>query len=533
MGLSEALGRIAVRHAHVLVAEVPGHWVTRAAVERHVLSRGWRLAVSPADADILAVCGPPPPHLEEPLHRLWGQLPGPRSRIQVESPQAAVPALLAAEEDLLDLTRQRADSRDRSPDRAATGHAHPGEHHAHERHAPHDHPGHDAAHPGPERRGGGGQHGGTAHQPQADHGTGANSVEVQEGTHRGGRTHDAHGHVGHVGHREPPHGGAEHTDDGGRGHGDDGHTGHGDHDPAAAGRQTGDGGAEHAGHEDMPSAGHGAMDHSGHAPRAGPDHADHEGMGHTAHGAMMHAGHAGMGHAGMAHGGMDMAPGGIPLAPGGEDRDGLEMDLLHLRLGPVLAYWPAGLVLRCTLQGDVIVDAEASLVAAADPAADAEPRHAPEDPRRFAARRCDNAASLLGLAGWADAASGARRIRDALLFTEDRDGPAGELHRLRRMVGRSWWLRWSLRRVGPLDAHQLAHRGLPEPMTGDVRDRLLAMLDRAAHSIAGRHPTGPPLGVPVDAIPDLVRGWDLATARLIVASLDLDPLAMDREVSDV
>ncbi|RZU76351.1 hypothetical protein EV384_4994 [Micromonospora kangleipakensis] len=278
----------------------------------------------------------------------------------------------------------------------------------------------------------------------------------------------------------------------------------------------------------MPSDGHGDMNHSG---RAGSEHAHHEGMGHAQHGAMM--GHGGMGHGGMAHGGMDMAPGGIPLASGGEDRDGLEMDLLHLRLGPVLAYWPAGLVLRCTLQGDVIVDAETSLVAADDRIAAAEPGHVPGDPRRFAARRCDNAASLLGLAGWGDAASRARRIRDALLFTDDLDRPAGELHRLRRMVGRSWWLRWSLRRVGPRNAHDLARRGLPTTMAGGVRDRLLAMLDRAAHSTAGQQPTGPPLRVPVDAIPDLVRGWDLATARLIVASLDLDPLAADREVSHV
>ncbi|MGV9807360.1 hypothetical protein [Micromonospora chersina] len=480
--MSEALSRIAVRHAHVLVAEVPGYWATRAAVERHVLARGWRLALSPADADILAVCGRPSPQLAEPLCRLWEQMPGPRARIEVESPQAVQPALVTAEEELLDLTRQRADSRDRSADQAATGHARPGEQHAHEGHAAHDRGGRDAAQPAPERRGGDGDHAGAAHEP-ADHGTQANSAESREGTPGEGSTHDSRGHVGY---HEPP----------------------------------------HPGHENGPSDGHGDMDHSEHADHAGSEHAHHEGTGHAAHDAMMHAGHGGM-----AHGGMDMAPGGIPLASGGEDRDGLEMDLLHLRLGPVLAYWPAGLVLRCTLQGDVVVDAETSLVAADNPTAEAELRHGSEDARRFAARRCDNAASLLRLAGWDDAASRARRIRDALLFTDDLDGPAGELHRLRRMVGRSWWLRWSLRSIGPLDAHDLARRGLPATMTGDVRDRLLGMLDRAAHRIAGQQPPGPSRRVPVDAIPGLVRGWDLATARLIVASLDLDPLAGDREVS--
>ncbi|WP_433319866.1 hypothetical protein [Micromonospora chersina] len=529
MGLSEALGRIAVRHAHVLVAEVPGHWATRAAVERHVLARGWRLALSPADADILAVCGPSPPHLAEPLYRLWEEMPGPRARIEVESPQAVQPALVAAEEELLDLNRQRADSQGRSSDQAATGDAHPGDQHAHAQHAPHDRAEHDVADSAPEPRRGDGEHAGASHEPPAEHRTDAASGAINEDAHTGGPTHDAHGRAGH---QEPPHGSGEHAEGGGRGQSDHRHTGHGDH--MSTGRQVGDG-AAHSGHEDMPSDGHGDMNHSEHAAHAGSEHAHHEDMGH---GAMTHAGHGGMdhggmGHGGMAHEGMDMAPGGIPLASGGEDRDGLEMDLLHLRLGPVLAYWPAGLVLRCTLQGDVIVDAETSLVAADDPTADAELRHGSEDARRFAARRCDNAASLLRLAGWDDAADRARRIRDALLFADDLDGPAGQLHRLRRMVGRSWWLRRSLRRVGPLDTHELARRALPAAMTGDVRDRLLGMLDRAAHTIGDQQPTGPSRGVPVDAIPDLVRGWDLATARLIVASLDLDPLAADREVSHV
>ncbi|MFD2764951.1 hypothetical protein [Micromonospora eburnea] len=342
MGLTDAWGRGAVRHAHVLVAELPGYWTTRVAVERQVLARGWRLALSPGDADILAVCGPPRPPLPQLLARLWEQLPGPRTRVEVDSPQAVRSALDTAAADLLDTAAQRAD--------------------------------------------------------------------------------------GQLRRREPP-----------------------------------------------------------------PD---------------------------------------IPLAAGGADRDGLELDLLHLRLGPVLAYWPAGLVLGCTLQGDVIVDAETSLVGV-DDSAPAPDAWATDDSRRFAARRCDNAVGLLGLAGWDDAASRARRIRDALLFTTDPDRPARELDRLRRRVGRSWLLRWSLRQLGPLDAPALTRRGLPATATGDVRDRLLAMLDRAADSLAGRHPVGPPRRTPVEALPDLVRGWDVATARLIVASLDLEPLVAGREVSRV
>ena len=73
--------------------------------------------------------------------------------------------------------------------------------------------------------------------------------------------------------------------------------------------------------------------------------------------------HGSMDHGDMDHGDMDhgsMSPDGIPLAEGADDRDGLEMDEIHLPLGPVLRHWPAGVVLRLTLHGDVVADAEAT-----------------------------------------------------------------------------------------------------------------------------------------------------------------------------
>ena len=57
MGLRMALAKVAARRAHVLVVEATGQWQVRAAVERAVLEKGWSLASSPADADVLAVCG--------------------------------------------------------------------------------------------------------------------------------------------------------------------------------------------------------------------------------------------------------------------------------------------------------------------------------------------------------------------------------------------------------------------------------------------------------------------------------------------
>ncbi|WP_027644495.1 hypothetical protein [Salinispora oceanensis] len=364
MGVSGALARLALRHAHLLVIEVPGNWLTRVAVERLAGARGWRLAVSPADADILAVCGSPGPELSLVVASLWEQLPGPRARIDVAAPELVAAALDQAEAVLRDTPRQRRDS---------------------------------AA--------------------------------------RDGR---------------------------------------------------------------------------------GPD---------------------------------DASDDDIALAHGSEDRDGLEMDVLHVRLGPVLPDWPAGLVLRAHLHGDLVAKAHAGVVDAGHgPAGGAHVvgggpsgEVGPADAAELAAQRCDNAARLLALAGWRDAAQRARVVRDRLLAGE-RSAATTELARLRRRVRRSRLLRWSLRRVGPLPPDELARLGLAPELTGDVWDRLNGMLSRAALTVGGPAgvavgpvgveagaPAGVPVGVPATppaAVASVVSGWDLATARLIVASLDIAALGV-------
>ena len=227
------------------------------------------------------------------------------------------------------------------------------------------------------------------------------------------------------------------------------------------------------------------------------------------------------GHGGMDHGDMEMSPGGIPLAEGGEDRDGLEMDVLQVRLGPVLRDWPAGLVLHCSLQGDVIVEAQAELV---------DGRARQDDDVVGPARGIDNIASLLALAGWDDAAAEARRIRDTAL--ESGEGAAGsELERLRRRVRRSWTLRWSLRGVRRLSDKEAHARRLPADAVGDTYDRLMGMLDRAVAGVAataagdtGTRTNDAGRTLSTDHLAHLVMGLDLATARLVLASLDIHEL---------
>lgn len=82
-----------------------------------------------------------------------------------------------------------------------------------------------------------------------------------------------------------------------------------------------------------------------------------------------HRGHGmdhGVGGGNHGHGGGDMPmPAGLPMAELGEDRDGLMLDQLHVPLGPALPDWPAGLVLRVVLQGDVVQQAQVEVLDAA------------------------------------------------------------------------------------------------------------------------------------------------------------------------
>ena len=95
-------------------------------------------------------------------------------------------------------------------------------------------------------------------------------------------------------------------------------------------------------------------------------------------------------------------------------------------------------------------------------------------------------------------------------------------------------LRWSLRGLRHLTDDDLAQHGLPGHLRGDTRERLLSMIARAAADLAaaGSPSADRPRSVPVAKIPELVRGLDLGTARLVVASLDLDPFPATSEVAN-
>lgn len=192
-------------------------------------------------------------------------------------------------------------------------------------------------------------------------------------------------------------------------------------------------------------------------------------------------------------------PGGLPMADLGEDRDGLTLDQLHLPLGPVLPDWPAGLVVRLTLQGDVIQEATAEVLDAGH----VQPSSWPSGDG--VARELDGLARFLGVAGWGDAAAHARRLRDARLSGGPADGLAKPVAELVRRVRRSRTLRWLIRGIpaGPSDVAALLEARLAA---------IEAMLTVPDAPVTPRAQVGD--------LPDLLVGAEFASARLIIAAVD-------------
>jgi hypothetical protein len=213
---------------------------------------------------------------------------------------------------------------------------------------------------------------------------------------------------------------------------------------------------------------------------------DHDMGGHDAH--MMHGG--------------DVA--GLRLADRAPDRDGLALDQLHVSLGPALPDWPAGLVVRVALQGDVVQAAEVEVVG------DAHPDGSPWAGMPAAAA-LDSMARLLSVCGWDTASRTARRLRDELLTDAVDDA---ELGRFLRRLRRCRTLRWATDDVGRLD---VAHGDL----AGDATQRWRRWLNVVEGREAG-HRRGDHTQVALERLPGLLEGQELAAARVIVASLDPD-----------
>ncbi len=218
-------------------------------------------------------------------------------------------------------------------------------------------------------------------------------------------------------------------------------------------------------------------------------------------------------HSQMGHGddmdtptGMDMdmgmamsGPGGIALAAGSEDdRDGLEMDELHVCLGPILAHWPGGLMLRLTLHGDLVTAAEPEVLWDGS-------CHALTARERFASLS-HAAADILALAGWPPIADRLLRLRDAALAGDDWTALSDASRRLGRRLRRAGMLAWTLPRsdTGGIDVYAALLKLLID---------LGELADHPHDGVSGLASVSP------DRLADAVVGHDLSTARLLIAAL--------------
>ncbi|WP_156769646.1 MULTISPECIES: hypothetical protein [Nocardia] len=584
MGLSAWLRK---RAAIVpLIVTVPGGTGARLAVERVVRENGWRAAQNPAAANLVIVAGTAAADFEAYLLRLMATVPEPHARVDIAEGDDVEAKLTAA------VRRMRSTD---SGQANADAELHVSSHHGHggagggasPAHGDHESARHPAGHEDSDEAGGhyygtssaSGHDGDSGHHEHMAHEHGM----PPDVPGLGDETHSQHTEQHH--HTAPSSMDAEAEaprDDSAAASSDDDwvNPGGNPHDnrshdrdmgQAGEGRVHGHSGADHgprpaahgdAGHEDPDASG--APHHNAH----GPDHADrmshggesasHMGMehggsdnehcdGHEHHGGHDHhsahgdnGGHGG--HGGHGHHGHDMGmelPGGLVMADRAPDRDGLMLDVLTLPLGPVSVFWPAGLALTTTMQGDVIDEVVVSLLdppAHADPfwvrpwlrASAGEPVTVGDGERYSAARRLDAAAALLAVAGWDDKATVACRLRDELLIEDAPEDFPARLNRWARQVTVSSMLRWSLRRVG----HIAEGPEVPTEIAGDAHSRLL----RWIHDIVDADSDGETALKPgeyvaervacarwiVDSLPDLLRGAELAEARLIVASLAPD-----------
>jgi len=239
-------------------------------------------------------------------------------------------------------------------------------------------------------------------------------------------------------------------------------------------------------------------------PPSDPPEVDDRPAGHGMSGAHdMPAGH----HMPAGHG----MPAGLGMAERAPDRDGLQLDVLHVPWGPALSWWPAGLVLHSRLQGDVLAEVEVSWLGGARSASSfwTSAAAAVGPARTAAAARLDSLVRLLAVAGWEAERLRAQRIRDALLDGVEDAVALAALRRLRRRVGRSRTLARMTCGLGVIG---------DSDVTARYRQWLADAV--AALETGVEPPSTLRLSEPDEHLTRRLTGTEVNSARLVVASLD-------------
>ena len=264
-------------------------------------------------------------------------------------------------------------------------------------------------------------------------------------------------------------------------------------------------------------------------------------------------------------------PYGRPLPERADDRDGLKLDHLPVRIGPLFAPFPVGFALDVKLQGDVIQDANVENFADALQHDGSIFHDALTTPVAVRDLELARARSHLHWLSDAVAVSGAASLSERILRLSQRIAP-GDVDAVRALeltLRRRGFLGWSTRGVGvieidnlagitgpvarasslPVDARteEAAYRRLDfEPVVQEAGDtaarwiqrlreavQALELADRAGDVRAGgsgaiESPRGrltahdEPSLPTADLVPSLVVGMEWGDAVATVVSLDLD-----------
>ena len=156
-------------------------------------------------------------------------------------------------------------------------------------------------------------------------------------------------------------------------------------------------------------------------------------------------------------------PYGRPLAGRAPDRDGLELDVLPLRIGPFFPAFPSGLILDVRVQGDVVQEAGvAALPVPRQGSARLDPfRRALTGRVRIAELEGARARHHLRWSAGFLRTHGLTALADrALLLAGAADLSARDVARLRSASERTRTLAWATRGVGILPRERIAGAGL-------------------------------------------------------------------------
>ena len=205
---------------------------------------------------------------------------------------------------------------------------------------------------------------------------------------------------------------------------------------------------------------------------------------------------------------MGGTPYGRAMAMTADDRDGLSLDRLELRLGPFLGQLPGGLVADVALQGEVIQSIE--FACAGSKSFVTADRAVP------AARRLLWLSHALHVQGLDAFAVGAARLARRSARLDDDPGLARDFASLRRRM-RWTGLRSALRSVGDRDGR-------------DTLARWSAHLDAIAASLDGAdsRPVSADGSMPITAaeLAEMITGLTLTDAVTTIIGFDIDVPAM-------